>query len=356
MNSEFVAQQVLGFVGVVMALILSSSPVMAMSARSQDGSLAGLDTRYWPLYWINNMLWCIYATMIGDAWVLMSVLPPAVMWLHFCLGAIRLLGQEEGELLPMSKPTVKEGIVVHCEQGSPELHHSSVQQRISRIRSTQFSISVCMSSFLVVAFLGLSPRLADGVAPWDELVSPRVRRKAVGTIAALSSLICHVIPIRGLYAICKLRNASSIYSPTLAGWLLVCMTWGIYGWLKLDYTLYGPNTIGVCIYLAQLFLKYIFWQHEASTGGELPHLAAKAEDINFERETSAPASESSVFLDLSAKLACSKDYELYLIWQRNYRDLRQCHSSKVSEMEPQATALHLGEAVTAIERENICSV
>lgn len=371
MNSEFVAQQVLGFVGVVMALILSSSPVLAMSTRNQEGSLGGLDTQYWPLYWINNMLWCIYSTMIGDAWVLMSVLPPAVMWLHFCFGAIRLLGQEEGELLPMSKPTFEEGVLVQCEQGSPELHESSVKHRLQRIRWTTLSITTCMSCFLVLNFIALSPKLVDGIVAWDSLIAPALRVKIVGTIAALSSLICHVIPIRGLYAIFKLRNASSIYVPTVAGWLLVCTTWGSYGWLKMDYNLYGPNTIGVCIYLCQLFLKYIFRNAKAASGEKLTHPAG-LEDVKLDSGVSAP-NELLELLDISAKLHCSTNYEMYLLWQKYYRCLRQSqrvahaqvnrHSSKM--LSP-ATSLHSGQEeedieddevpVTELDLENRCRV
>ena len=89
-----------GLVGVITCSGMTLAPFRALLRARESGSLAGMDTRSWPLYFIQSIFWTVYAVMLGDMYVLLANVIMVVMWMYFCLAAIGLLSREEGELAP----------------------------------------------------------------------------------------------------------------------------------------------------------------------------------------------------------------------------------------------------------------
>ena len=59
----------------------------------------GPDCRhFFLLRMYSNLFWSGYATYHGDIWQFCATLPASLVWLFFIVSAIRLLGQEEGDL------------------------------------------------------------------------------------------------------------------------------------------------------------------------------------------------------------------------------------------------------------------
>lgn len=275
--------------------------------------MAGLDTRLWPLYFLGNLAWVNYAIMLGDGWLFMSAVVPSVQWLHFCLGSIHLMALEDGELLSLAsilRTTASVGLEASARsQSLADMHKVTARFRQPQLRTTELSLSLVLTLILLVLFFSNSPRLVEGMPAWDDLMSPTVRVTPMRWLASGLSMICHLIPMRRLAIIVRLRDASSVFIPTTVGWLAVNITWGSYGFVTKDFGLIVPNLMGFCVYASQVVLKLAFRRKPALS-------------IEGEMEMPCESVEAHVEALLKTKtdeLRSSSHYEVYLSWQRSYQ-------------------------------------
>lgn len=263
-------KHVVGFVGTVVGNSLCFSSLRTVLEAREVGSLGGLDARSWPLLLFCNLLWTLYAQILGDLWLWLSAMPPAVMWLWFCIAAVELMHQEEGELQDMMIDAASP--FQFWDNGDDAVRRVSTLHRKRAIRFTEMSVAVGVALSATLAF-GLAPRSVLGMEFLDALLSPEVKVQMLSVCASLSSLATHVVPVLRLRAVVRRRDASTIFWPLALAQLLSSIVWALYGLIVSSWSLIIPNVVGIMCASLQLAL----WVVLGRTKTEVPEEPEKQE-------------------------------------------------------------------------------
>jgi len=286
-----------GFAGLALNVGISVSPWRAMRSNRDSGSLRGLDTRSWPLLMYSNLFWSGYATYHGDIWQFCATLPASLVWLFFIVSAIRLLGQEEGDL---AKGLEGQG-------WNLDVLREFRQRRLWSLELESFG--GLLVGFLIMVVLG--PWEIPGLEVLQTTLKPDMKAEALGLICCIGTCLAYGNPVFRLAGYVWRRDASPVFVPMTLAIFISASTWCAYGIIIERIYITIPNGIGAVVALAQLVLRAIF--------------------------PGTSTSETS-----QAKLDMAKwVYEDYLKWQRNYR--RQ--SAVVSSDEPSAKGPRLSADV-----------
>ncbi|CAE8613633.1 unnamed protein product [Polarella glacialis] len=264
-------QHVIGLVGLCTNISLCLAPWTTIEEARIIGSLGGMDTSPWPMFFGTNLIWGCYAVLVGDVWLFCASTPAAMMWLFFCISAVRLLAQEEGETLVVSGGAwdgvlFSHGKTIDLQQLSKRYRHNCIQNlEIGIMRWT---------SFALVALFCCSPWNIRGLELWETMFDPKMRIFVMMVLCGLSSLRLFTGPVTRLWAIVTLRDASTVFVPLVLTMLISTFMWCSYGLVTGNVSLYVPNGIGVFISILQLLLRGIFGAPAASAA----KLASKKEE------------------------------------------------------------------------------
>mmetsp|Transcript_38634 Transcript_38634/g.124118 ORF Transcript_38634/g.124118 Transcript_38634/m.124118 type:complete len:419 (+) Transcript_38634:63-1319(+) len=254
------SRHLIGFAGVVVSNGLSMSVVRTVKNTRASGNLGGLDTREWPLYFYVNAMWTVYSVILGDIWLFLSVWPPAVCWMYYCCTAIRLLAQEEGELLP-SSPHTTTGVSGWEEPAARDLdkfHKLSSKYRMQRILATEQNLTLGFALTCLICFI-CGGRSFAGFEVLDQYMTPALKDSVFSSCCGLASVICYGTPLRRLWTLIKRRDASSVFGPYVIAQLLANSLWFVYGLVTSSASLMSGNGLGIFCATMQLILKVIFW-------------------------------------------------------------------------------------------------
>eukprot|EP00425_Heterocapsa_triquetra_P002146 CAMPEP_0195059866 /NCGR_PEP_ID=MMETSP0448-20130528/7258_1 /TAXON_ID=66468 /ORGANISM="Heterocapsa triquestra, Strain CCMP 448" /LENGTH=457 /DNA_ID=CAMNT_0040090205 /DNA_START=123 /DNA_END=1496 /DNA_ORIENTATION=+ len=264
MLNPAMVQTAIGFIGVLSVNSLAMTLAKPVLRARREGSLAGLDVRLWPINFLMILLWTLYGIALGDVWIFFSSLPGAIMWLFFCLTAVELLSQEEGELMP----------------GSPHTNHSMSTWSLSNVVPVDFSdleniygvskrhrmkliykteLVVCGSLLLSgLAGFALMPETFAGFPSQSSIASRETRLAMFGYICMMGSVACNTEPFMKVKGIYHCRDASSIFVPFVVGSLVNCLIWLSYGIFTGMSSIIVPNCIGLLNHIALLVLRAAF--------------------------------------------------------------------------------------------------
>ncbi|CAE7708783.1 swt-1 [Symbiodinium pilosum] len=312
------------------------APFRALLRARENGSLAGMDTRSWPLYFINSITWSFYGCMLGDVYVLLANVICVVMWLYFCLAAIGLLSREEGELAPPAPDDVGDAGML-MRKDALQLHELSKSYR-KEVKGQE----------------GL--RFLDTFSFEDRLYAFSLLGMAV-------SLICFSAPIGRLWVLIQKRDGSSVFLPYAVAQCAHNLVWMSYGFVLGNMAVMAPNIPGVFCTVSQILIK-LQWPGDSDdhvkeksfanehSQGALTTVAAGVSSGKHEKKEDAASAQSSAetttkasasspaspLLPASRRLRVSparRDvtlpelapilkgqggvYEDYLKWQRDYQ-------------------------------------
>ncbi|CAE8640911.1 unnamed protein product, partial [Polarella glacialis] len=291
------------------------------------GSLGGLDTRTWPVFVTSYLLWTCYSIRIGDVWVCLASIFGSVTWLYFCLTAIRLTSQEEGELGPTCSSEPWEGGMVR--RRTIDLHQCSKFYRKATIDKTEKGLAAGLGFTFCVAF-ACSPWNIEELNFLEAIITPEIKLSVFSSICGFSTLLLFINPLSRLWILVKRRDASTIFLPIVMAQLVQNLLWATYGILALEPGLYVPSGFGVFVVLAQLLLKCVF--RGAGAAVEDPALEEEP-GLFMDSLTPIPCDKpvttfgrrhNTIDLpDVSSRLKAQCVYEDYLKWQEANRKRRQ---------------------------------
>ncbi|CAE8581543.1 unnamed protein product [Polarella glacialis] len=254
-QDEILVTNVLGLTGVLCSLAVSLSSWSSVREARRVGSLGGLDTRSWPLFATAGFLWTGYAVRLGDVWLCLACGSASVIWLYFCLTAIRLLSQEEGEL----RPTAPEP----WEGGLFRLY------RKTNIKKTENGLAAGLGFTFCVTF-ACSPWNITGLNFLEAVITPEIKLSVFSSICGFFSLLLFIKPFIRLRRLVKRRDASTIFLPLVMAQLVQNLVWTIYGSLGLDPGVYLPYGFGAVVCMAQLLIKCMFRRAGAAVEDSMP--------------------------------------------------------------------------------------
>ncbi|CAE8621590.1 unnamed protein product [Polarella glacialis] len=214
-----------------------------------------MDTSPWPMFFGCNLFWCCYSFLLGDVWLFAAAAPAAMMWLFFCLSAVRLLAQEEGETLVVNGGAWDGVLFSHSK--TIDLKQLSKRYRHSCIQNLELGVMAWTSSALVATFC-CSPWNIRELEHWETILDPKARLFVMMVLCGLSSLRLYTGPVARLWAIVKLRDASTVFVPLVLTMLISTFIWCGYGLVTDNLSLYAPNAVGVFVPILQLLLRGIF--------------------------------------------------------------------------------------------------
>ncbi|CAE8640908.1 unnamed protein product [Polarella glacialis] len=246
---------ILGLIGLVCTLGVGLSPLSSVREARKIGSLGGLDTRTWPVFVTSYLLWTCYSIRIGDVWVCLASIFGSVTWLYFCLTAIRLTSQEEGELGPTCSSEPWEGGLLR--RRAIDLHQCSKFYRKATIDKTEKGLAAGLGFTFCVAF-ACSPWNIEELNFLEAIITPEIKLSVFSSICGFSTLLLFINPLSRLWVLVKRRDASTIFLPIVMAQLVQNLLWAAYGILALEPGLYVPSGFGVFVVLAQLWLKCVF--------------------------------------------------------------------------------------------------
>ncbi|CAE8640910.1 unnamed protein product [Polarella glacialis] len=246
---------ILGLIGLVCTLGVGLSPLSSVREARKIGSLGGLDTRTWPVFVTSYLLWTCYSIRIGDVWVCLASIFGSVTWLYFCLTAIRLTSQEEGELGPTCSSEPWEGGLLR--RRAIDLHQCSKFYRKATIDKTEKGLAAGLGFTFCVAF-ACSPWNIEELNFLEAIITPEIKLSVFSSICGFSTLLLFINPLSRLWILVKRRDASTIFLPIVMAQLVQNLLWAAYGILALEPGLYVPSGFGVFVVLAQLLLKCVF--------------------------------------------------------------------------------------------------
>ncbi|CAE8671666.1 unnamed protein product, partial [Polarella glacialis] len=232
------------------------------------GSLGGLDTRPYPLFFVTNMCWTCYGISIGDVWLWLSGAPAAVVWLYFCMNSVSLMSQEEGEL--EYSPTYEAGgLLFHPRSLDLPVDLGQLSQfyRKRQVQRTQEGVVAGLSFTMLVSF-GCSPWNIPGLQFLDDVITVDMKSAAFSAVCGVLSALCSVLPVTRLWTLIKKRDASSIFFPLVVAQMLTLTNWIIYGLLVGDAGMYIPSALGVGVCLARLVIKCAFARNSPEGGDD----------------------------------------------------------------------------------------
>ncbi|CAE8630129.1 unnamed protein product [Polarella glacialis] len=355
-------KHVLGLTGVLCNLGVCLSSLSSVREARKVGSLGGFDTRSWPLFATTGFVWTCYAIRLGDVWLCLACSFSSVIWLYFCLTAIRLLSQEEGELRPTAPEPWEGGLLRRKAVG---LYHLSKLYREKNIQKTENGLAGGLGFTFCVAF-ACSPWNMTELDFLEAIITPEIKIFVFSSICGFVSLLCFIRPFLRLWTLMKRRDASTIFLPLVLAQLVQNLVWTIYGILVLDPGICLPYGFGAFVCMAQLLLKCAFGRASAAVEDSMledePGLpmgsmtpiscdkpviqtasrtdtkstaddATSCSDI-AESHVGTPMSRPSVptfgrrqntieLPDLSNRLKEQGVYEEYLKWQEGYRNWRK---------------------------------
>lgn len=289
----------LGLVGVILNTAVSWAPLKAILTARKAGGLGGLDSKYWPIWFLNNTLWLFYSTYLGDVWLFLSTWIPAAMWLFFCFTAVELLMQEEGEL-QLTTGTSQKASLHRSKSVINRLAEASRAYRARRIKTTEIAVNVGIFLLNLLCFIFLSPNVQGFL-----VITASMKLTLFTALCALSSTIQYGIPILRIYFMCKACDASSIHvSMCLAG-CVNCATWCGYGISSMNYSIYVPNSIGVSVLGSQLIMCLAF---RASR--------LESKDSSFASDEATPPVPATCTAPPGSAEPDLEAYEDYLRWQK----------------------------------------
>lgn len=352
-----------GFLGVCTStgLVLALWP--AVNKACAEGSLGGLDSRSWPLFFVTSVIWACYSLILGDVWLFLSAGPPAAMWLSFCIKAIKLLAQEEGELNWEFHEAWSASFVMDSF-GTSRLQ---MLTRTERMMTGGFLFSLLLTIFC---------------CPWKndfvqfQIVSEAVRNDIMATICCATSLLCFGSPLTRLLTLLKRRDASAIYIPLLFATMLHNSFWMVYGVLTGSLAVCIPHVTGFLTGFMQFVLIIKFRhadskddipelgsvvphegtsEHEKMPDGDLEKCSAESVSSSMSEPSCVPQSTANgpkgtlVDLpDLTGTMKKQGTYEDYLKWQKGYQSWRRgCAKGASGELLDIPTRLSLRRQASA---------
>ncbi|CAE8619519.1 unnamed protein product [Polarella glacialis] len=294
-----------------------------------------------------------------------------MLWLFFCLSAVRLLAQEEGETLVVNGRAWDGVLFSHGK--AIDLEKLSKRYRQNCIHNLELGV-MTWTSFSLVATFCCSPWNIRGLEHWEVIFNQETRLIVMMILCGLSSMRLFTGPVARLWAIAKLRDASTVFVPLTITMLISTSVWCTYGFAINNPASYAPNAVGMFISILQLLLRCIFGAPAAAatSAGEKESKIATAKGCkeagssNFAStsgtgeacasdvastdmaESESPSeltnhsNTSTLMIVEAASLAAKKRpaggsplpdltdrlkeqgiYEDYLNWQRDYRRWRQ---------------------------------
>jgi len=359
-QQDFLMRHGFGLVGVITCSGTAFAPFRALLRARESGSLAGMDTRSWPLYFIKSITGTLYAVMLGDMYVLLANVISVVMWMYFCLAAIGLLSREEGELAPPAPDDLGDAGLL-MRKDALQLHELSKAYRKKAIRRTEQQVSLGMGLMFVLSFL-TQVQGQEGLEFLDVL-SVEQRLYAFSLLSMAISLICCSAPIGRLWVLIQKRDGSSVFVPYALAQCVHNLVWLGYGMILGNVAVMVPNIPGVFCTVAQILIK-LRWPGDAESSDRAPDAAKRKESFaqehsegglttvaagtasdkceamqdaateatmaSTEAETANAAGKSPTTLaqrsvtlpDLVPILKEKGVYEDYLKWQRDYQKWR----------------------------------
>ncbi|CAE8646488.1 unnamed protein product [Polarella glacialis] len=247
-HDEVLVTNLLGLTGVVCSLGVSLSSLSSVREARKVGSLGGLDTRTWPLFATAGFLWTCYAIRLGDVWLCLACSFSSVIWLYYCLTAIRLLSQEEGELRPTAPEPWEGGLL---RRRAVDMYRKTATEKTEKGLAGGLGFTFC------VAF-ACSPWNIAGLSFLEAVITPEIKLSVFSSICGFSSLLLYIKPSSRLWILVKRRDASTIFLPLVLAQLVQNLVWTTYGILVLNPGVYIPYGFGVLVCLVQLLLKCVF--------------------------------------------------------------------------------------------------
>ncbi|CAE8613326.1 unnamed protein product, partial [Polarella glacialis] len=247
-HNEMLMTNLVGLAGLLCTLGVSLSSLSSVREARKVGSLGGLDTRVWPLFATSGALWTCYAIRLGDIWLFLTSCSMTVSWLYYCLTAIRLLSQEEGEPRPTAPEPWEGGLL---RRRSVDLYRKTAMEKTEKGLAAGFGFTLC------VAF-ACKPWNIKGLSFLEAVITPEIKLSVFSSICGFSSLLLYIKPFSRLWTLVKRRDASTIFLPLVLAQLIQNLVWTTYGILALDPGVYLPNGFGIFVILAQLLLKCVF--------------------------------------------------------------------------------------------------
>ncbi|CAE8617922.1 unnamed protein product [Polarella glacialis] len=249
-EQQMLMQHVIGFVGVCTNVGLSVSPLITIREARSIGSLGGMDTNAWPRFFGNNLIWSCYSFLLGDVWLFLACAPSAMLWLFFCLSAVRLLAQEEGETLVNSGGGWGGGWGGGAWDGfTIDLQKLSKRYRQACIHRLEKG---------VMTWFCCSPWNIRGLEQWETIFDREKRLFVMMVLCGLASMRLFTGPVARLWGIMKLRDASTVFVPLTLSVLVSCSVWVGYGFAINNVASWAPNAVGVIVSLLQLLLRCVF--------------------------------------------------------------------------------------------------
>ncbi len=194
--------------GVILSNALYLSGVPAVYRAHQAGSVGSLNVLPQALMCLSTIAWISYALAVPDAYIVCSNLPGAIGAVWFITVLLPIIPRDRDR-------TAVQGVLT----------------------------------------LGAAAQLMLWTVLVLSGVSHATRLYALGSWGSIICIGLFASPLSTVRTIMRTSNAASIYAPLTATQCANCLMWTIYGSSIGDMWVWGPNSAGLALGLAQLALK-----------------------------------------------------------------------------------------------------
>ena len=256
--------------GCILAFLVFTAPIKDLKQALRRGSLGSLNTIPWAVMTGNCLGWCAYAYYMADPFVLAANLPGLIVSLWLNIGACKLqylaqidaIRREPGQ--GGQNDEDNRNVVVLSENGrSNELLISQQQDAIF------FRIIGAWAVILV--FVGWMGGL------WKDHF-PHEPQTIVGILVNINLVFFYGAPLQTMKAVLESKSSDTIHARTVTMNVINALFWLLYGLARKDGIIYGPNSIGLLLGIAQCMLCYMYPKRLASN----TKLSQEPESVEFE--------------------------------------------------------------------------
>ena len=273
--------------GSTLSNIMWATPLMQVWEAKKNKSIGVVNPFPFIIGCFCTSGWLLYGTLYGDGFIIWANFPGLTILTYCTLNLYNLMQlqiiRDETCLLSyttLDKDKDSTTTLAHAahvvEGGGPQRLRS--ESNVSEIDEMAKAVLALESAkkivFWVETALWSSP-LMWGILTYLSWViwkanDHQTAKDTVGWICVSVTLVFFFSPLSALKEVVRVKDASSLYPPSIFANSLNCAMWFIYGWLVLrDPIVWAPNLLGLILQAINTCLVIIYGRKLASTPSEV---------------------------------------------------------------------------------------
>mmetsp|Transcript_9491 Transcript_9491/g.18553 ORF Transcript_9491/g.18553 Transcript_9491/m.18553 type:complete len:302 (-) Transcript_9491:2971-3876(-) len=247
---EFIFEFLCPTAGCILALLVFTAPIKDLKQALRRGSLGSLNTIPWAVMNGNCLGWCAYAYYMKDPFILAPNLPGLIISLWLNIGAFKLqylaqidaIRREPGHSRQNDEDN--RNVVVLSENGRSNESLISQQQDAIFFR-------IIGAWAVILVFVGWMGGLWKNHFPHEP-------QTIIGILVNINLVFFYAAPLQTMKTVLESKSSDTIHARTVTMNVLNGLFWMLYGLARKDVIIYGPNSMGLLLGMAQCTLCYMY--------------------------------------------------------------------------------------------------